>query len=85
MTSKIVLNKATKQDYKNAIEAALELRKEALQKIVEMTMDDFDDEQICVQADRALYAYRHVRKLKAEMRANFPATCTCQCADHKEY
>lgn len=74
----------TKNEYKKAIDIALKKRRDALQKIVEMTMDDFDDEQICVYADNALHAYRTIRQLKMEMRGKFPNTCTCQCDNHRE-
>lgn len=72
----------TQEQYQTAIEELVEKRKKLLSEVVEMTLQEFDEDELLDVAWGAYECLENVRKLRAEMRTKFPKKCNCHC--HKE-
>lgn len=74
----------TKEQYQQAMEELVEKRKKLLSELVEITLQEFDEEELLDVAWGAYECLENVRKLRAEMRTKFPKKCNCNCHQDEE-
>jgi hypothetical protein len=71
----------TKDDYKDAIEAAIDQRRIAMAQLTKMTLNEFDEKELLAVAHDALASIELARHYRELMKEAFPPTCSCNCHD----
>jgi len=74
----------TKEQYLHAIDQQVQLRREAIIAMAEITKTNYTEMALLEQAQIAANAFHKTRTLRAQMKSAFPNPCTCTCDQHRQ-